>query len=271
MCLYTECSGYPLNSTDFLNYKQYMKLYRELAEYYYEIEKVGRKFDEEIDFLGKLFLKYNIKTALDLGCGSGEHVFALNQNGFNVRGIDISEEMAGIAKKRYPKCDFEIADLQTYKKEDLVDAIICMFGTFNYIIKDQEISDALVNIRESLRPKGLFILEIWNSSPVRKIKRKPIAPVSLSKVGSIMIKRNRGFRVASSPEGNENLVEVNFIYNLNQETVKDRHVMRVFSYSEIQTILMSIGFDILNNYSNFRMDKFQESAGRMLLICKRRP
>jgi hypothetical protein len=28
-----------------------MKLYRELAEYYYEIEKVGRKFDEEIDFL----------------------------------------------------------------------------------------------------------------------------------------------------------------------------------------------------------------------------
>lgn len=247
-----------------------MKLYTELAEYYYEIEKVGRKFEEEIEFLGKLFLKYNINTVLDLGCGSGEHVQALNQNGFKVRGIDISESMVEIAKKRYPKCEFEIADLQTYKKEDPMDAIICMFGTFNYIIKDQEISDALINIRESLRPKGLFILEIWNSSPVRKIKRKPIAPVSLSKVGGVMIKRNRGFRVASSPEGIENLVEVNFIFNLNQETVKDRHVMRVFSFSEIKTILLSIGFDILNNYSNFRMEKFQETAGRMLLICKRR-
>jgi tRNA G46 methylase TrmB len=59
-----------------------MKLYTELAEYYYEIEKVGRKFEEEIEFLGKLFLKYNIHTVLDVGCGSGEHVQALNQNGF---------------------------------------------------------------------------------------------------------------------------------------------------------------------------------------------
>jgi SAM-dependent methyltransferase len=246
-----------------------MKLYKELAEYYYEIEKVGRKFEDEIDFLGKLFSKYSIKSVIDLGCGSGEHVFALYKKGFEICGIDISDSMIDIAKKRYPDCNFELADLQSYKKEKLVDATICMFGTFNYLIKDEEIINSLKNIRDNIHPKGILVLEIWNSSPVKKIKRKAISPVSLSKVGGVMIKRNRGFRVASS-DGVDNLVEVNFIFNLNQEVVKDRHLMRVFSFSEIEELLSYAGFNVVHNYSNFKMELFQESAGRMILICKRK-
>jgi SAM-dependent methyltransferase len=247
-----------------------MKLYKELAEYYYEIEKVGRKFEDEIDFLRKLFGKYSIKSIVDLGCGSGEHVFALYQKGFEICGIDISDSMIDIAKKRYPDCNFQLADLQSYKIEKLVDAIMCMFGTFNYIIKDEDIINSLKNIRDNIHPKGILVLEIWNSSPVKKIKRKAIAPVSLSKVGNVMIKRNRGFRVANNSDGVDNLVEVNFIFNLNQEIVKDRHLMRVFSFSEIENLLSLSGFNVVHNYSNVKMEVFQESAGRMILICKRK-
>lgn len=32
-----------------------MKLYTELAEYYYEIEKSGRKFQEEVQFLDEIY------------------------------------------------------------------------------------------------------------------------------------------------------------------------------------------------------------------------
>ena len=71
-------------------------------------------------------------------------------------------------------------------------------------------------------------------------------------------------------DGVDNLVEVNFIFNLNQEIVKDRHLMRVFSFSEIENLLSLSGFNVVHNYSNVKMEVFQESAGRMILICKRK-
>lgn len=246
-----------------------MKLYRELAEYYYDIEKVGRSFDDEIDFLFRIFQQHSIKSIVDLGCGTGEHVSALQKRGFQIRGVDISETMIGVAKKRYPDCEFVLADLQSFKVEPTVDAVICIFGTFNYIIKDEDISKSLSSIYDLLPSKGILILEIWNSYPVQKIKKKPISPVSLSKVGNTMIKRNRGFRVANSPDGLPNLVEVNFIFNLNQEIIKDRHIMRVYSYEEITEILQCSGFELVSSFGNYKMEKFQDNAGRMVLICKR--
>lgn len=247
-----------------------MKLYKELAEYYYEIEKVGRNFSEEIDFLSKIFSNQGIKTVIDLGCGTGEHVHALQEKGFEITGVDISETMIDIAKKRYTNSKFILEDLQKYKVENPVDSVICIFGTFNYLIKNEDVSESIENIKNNLMPEGLLILEIWNSYPVQRIKKKPIAPVSLSKVGNMMIKRNRGFRVTDTPDGFSNLVEVNFIYNLNQETIKDRHIMRVYSHEEICIILDENGLEIINTYCNYRMDKFQDNAGRMVLICKRK-
>lgn len=246
-----------------------MKLYRELAEYYYDIEKVGRNFDDEIDFLFRTFQEHRIKSIIDLGCGTGEHVSALHKRGFKTKGVDVSETMIGVARKRYPDCDFILADLQNFKVDNSVDAVICIFGTFNYIIKDEDITTSLNNVYALLPKQGIFILEIWNSYPVQKIKKKPISPVSLSKIGDTMIKRNRGFRVAEGRDGLPNLVEVNFIFNLNQEIIKDRHIMRVYAYEEITEILQNSGFEIISSFGNYKMEKFQDNAGRMVLVCKR--
>ena len=54
-----------------------MKLYTELAEYYYEIEKSGRKFQEEVLFLDEIYKKHKVQSVLDIGCGTGEHVLGL--------------------------------------------------------------------------------------------------------------------------------------------------------------------------------------------------
>ena len=48
-----------------------MKLYTELAEYYYEIEKSGRNFQEEVLLLDEIYKKHKVKLVLDIGCGKG--------------------------------------------------------------------------------------------------------------------------------------------------------------------------------------------------------
>jgi 2-polyprenyl-3-methyl-5-hydroxy-6-metoxy-1,4-benzoquinol methylase len=77
-----------------------LKLYSDLAEYYFEIEKPGRRLDEEIHFVSEVFKRHKIQTVLDIGCGSGEHVKDLQGMGFKILGIDASPQMVETAKKK---------------------------------------------------------------------------------------------------------------------------------------------------------------------------
>lgn len=246
-----------------------MKLYSDLAEYYYEIEKIGRNFDVEIQFLIEQFNKYRVKSILDLGCGTGEHVTALQSRGFKTTGIDSSTAMLDVARRRYPHCTFQDAEIQELNSQSKFDAVMCLFGTFNYLTSDMEIEKSLKHLYNILKNSGLFIIEIWNAEPVLRIQRKPISHVGIVKVGKTTIVRNRGFRIKNSPD-ERNLVEVNYVYNVNQKEIKDRHLMRVFYSKEVIAFLNKHFFEVLHIYGNYSMEKFHNFGSRILIVARKR-
>ncbi len=245
----------------------YMKLYSDLAEFYYEIEKTNRSFQEEIQFVNSLFQKHKAKSVVDLGCGTGEHVTALQSMGYSIIGVDSSSSMLEIAKKRFPNCNFQTGLIQKFQSKQIFDAALCLFGTFNYLTNNEDIDAALIRLKKSLKPSGIAILEIWNSYPIQQIKRKPITTVSMTKVGKTIIKRNRGFRITAEEE-TKTIVEVNYIYHLDDKEIKDKHIMRVFSFSEIAQLLNRFQFQILNIFGNYGMAKFKQDSIRMILVIK---
>ena len=64
-------------------------------------------------------------AVLDIGCAGGIHVPLFLGIGRDLvyRGIDISEEMVGIAASRYPQLPFAVTDLMSYVPEKKVHAI----------------------------------------------------------------------------------------------------------------------------------------------------
>lgn len=58
------------------------------------------------------------KRALSLGCGSGEDTIWLHEKGAEATGIDLSEGLIKIARKRYPECDFQVMDMEKLEFED---------------------------------------------------------------------------------------------------------------------------------------------------------
>ncbi|HON15751.1 MAG TPA: hypothetical protein PLA51_04660 [Spirochaetota bacterium] len=51
-----------------------MKLYKELAEYYFAIESNHRNIVFDIQFINSYLSKYQNPSVLDIGCGTGEHL-----------------------------------------------------------------------------------------------------------------------------------------------------------------------------------------------------
>ena len=58
-----------------------------------------------------------VKTSLDLGCGTGVLCEILHAKGIKSSGMDFSEGMIEIAKKRNPDIFYEVADMIKYRPE----------------------------------------------------------------------------------------------------------------------------------------------------------
>ncbi|MCZ8239174.1 MAG: class I SAM-dependent methyltransferase [Leptospiraceae bacterium] len=245
-----------------------MKLYSDLAEYYFEIEKPGRRLDEEIHFISEVFKRHKIQTALDIGCGSGEHVKDLQGMGFKIFGIDASPQMVDIAKKRFPHCKFEVGKMEDYKLKSPVDGIVCLFGTFNYLTSNDEIKTYFQNAYKNLKTAGILILDVWNAEPIKRIKRKPLGLVANIKIGTTNIRRNRGFRLTRADD--QTMVEVNYVYHLDKSDIKDKHLMRVFYPRELETSIKDGKFEILNQFGGFSGEKFRRFGGRILYVLKKK-
>lgn len=249
-----------------------MKLYSELAEFYYEIEKPGRKFIQEVKFLDSIYKKHRVKSVLDLGCGTGEHSHAMKTLGYQVSGIDSSLEMINYAKKRFPEINFQVSEMQNYLMPNTYDGIYCIFGTFNYLTEEQDILRCIDITRKNLKPSGIFVLEVWNAVPFQIIKRKPMTTVSQSRVNGIKIQRDRGFKIKSIEPNpnNPTLVEVNYVYYLDSKELKDKHLMRVFKLDEVIGFLKKFQFELLHIFSNYTYEKYLQYGSRILIVLQKK-
>ena len=251
-----------------------MKLYEQLAEYYFAIENNNRNIFHDIDLIRSQVSGIQHPKLLDLGCGTGEHLWHLAQNGFICTGIDSSDDMIRIGRSRFPKkIEFICSDMRDIKYNEEFDIIISLFGSMNYLINNSDVDRFFHNMRLALKKNSVALLEIWNSSPISLIKEKPISKVSITKYSGISIERERGFRLVHN-ESEKTIVEVNYRYMVKGEhkrdILTDKHIMRPFTPEEISPFIVDNGFKIKAIYANSLKESFQNISNRMFLVLHKK-
>ncbi len=250
-----------------------MKLYNELAEYYFQIESQHRDIKSDIDLIRSFLFRKESPTLLDLGCGTGEHLNALKKYGIKCTGIDNSKSMLQVAQKRFPEgIIFEYGDLRDFDYYSRFDIVVSLFGSMDYMIDDDDVDKLFWNTWRSMKADGYGIFEIWNSEPVKKIKHKPLSAVSKILYNGAFIERHRGFQLVENDE-HRTVVKVDYRYNLQKGneliSLEDTHEMRAFSYSEITSFLTGNGFKIKEIYANSQLEPYNANSNKMLVIFKK--
>lgn len=110
--------------------------------------------------------KYGLPTkhVLELACGSGAMSILLAKYGYDVIGLDISEEMLMIAKDKALserlKIGFFQQDMTCYELNQSFDTVLCICDGMNYILEDEALESVFKRVHRSLKDEGVFIFDI---------------------------------------------------------------------------------------------------------------
>lgn len=102
---------------------------------------------------------------LDVCCGPGRHVLAMAQQGFVPVGIDSKPEFVEyareVARRRHFTVDLRVADARDFRLELPCEAAAVFENTLS-VIRPEEVSQVLCNIRQALVEKGRFFCDLDN-------------------------------------------------------------------------------------------------------------
>jgi SAM-dependent methyltransferase len=223
-----------------------MSVFKEYSHYYNLLYK-DKDYIGEVDYIDGLIQKHALskpQTVLNLGCGTGKHDSLLAQKGYQITGVDFSNDMLEIARENHPNIDFFEGDIRTLKLHKTFDVVLSLFHVISYQTLNKDIYDAFLTAKTHLKTGGIFIFDFWYGPSV--IAEMPSKRIREVEDDTLKIVRY------TTPEifPNENRVDVHFDVEITNKLtaevtkLKELHQMRYLFLPELRQLLNSVGFMI---------------------------
>lgn len=212
---------------------------------YYDLLYHNKDYNAEANYITECIRSYfpNAKTILEFGSGTGGHGLILQKKGFDIYGLERSNQMVDEARLHGFSC--EEADIIDFEIDRKFDVVISLFHVISYINDNTSLVKVFGNASKCLSSGGLFIFDVWYTPAV--YHQKP--EIRIKKVESEEISVIR----MAEPEihTNKNVVDVNYTIMVKDKNTekwiefREKHPMRHFSIPEIGLLAEITGFGIL--------------------------
>lgn len=236
-------------------------LYREMAGYYDLLYGArGKSYRKESTFVESMVRKYGNggKLLLDVGCGTGSHMVFLKEK-FKVAGIDLSNEMLAIARRKLHGARLLREDMRNFKLHQTFDVITCLFSTINYNRSEHDYLRTFRNFASHLNYGGIAIIELFLREGVDAEGRFSF---DTFEKGNVHVGRMGGSR----RDGNLATVIYAYVVKKGRDTAvrTEQSRMGVYSSSEIKRMAEQAGFRLL------KLDRSSRNPfGRSYLVLKK--
>lgn len=231
-------------------------------------DKVWGKYDydRDVKFLDGLFRRNGCRSVIDVGCGTGNHSVRLSKLGYAVTGIDISQSMLRIARKKSAKAKvrFLHGDMRKLTKmtpkSRKFDAAICLGQVFSHLMADKDVRTFLIELHKILRRNGLFVFCARNAKKINdeyldRLRLDHIA--NEEKLQLVMLSYN------SRDLQDRSVLVWRPIYLLKEDGKMDlqvrEHKLRWFEFLRLKEMVEKGGFEIAAVYSGPVKKKFREN------------
>lgn len=228
---------------------------------YYSILYQNRDETEARQFIDALLERLHPPVGarmLDLACGKGRFSIYLAEKGFDVTGLDLSDNSIRYARQfESDKLAFYTHDMRLPYRVRYYDYIFSFFTSFGYFDTDRDHIRTLKSIRTGLRAGGIFVLDFFNARYVRNglpaMEEKELEgirfQISKSEVGLFVTKSIR-------------FEDAGRAYRFEER-------VRLYEQADLERLFREAGLEVVATYGNYSLQSFDiQYSPRIILVAR---
>ncbi|WP_027725728.1 class I SAM-dependent DNA methyltransferase [Tuberibacillus calidus] len=133
---------------------------------FYDVLMSDAPYDLWVEFLKRKTLQYGITGGrlLDVGCGTGTLALMLSATGYQVTGVDLSEEMLAVALDKALQEDVNVhfiqQDMRHLDLGETFEVVTAFCDVMNYLENESDVMSSLQSVYHHLAPGGLFLFDV---------------------------------------------------------------------------------------------------------------
>lgn len=245
-----------------------MEAYKSFARVY-DMFMDNVPYEEWCEYLTGLLAEYGVKEGilLDLGCGTGSLTELLAQKGYDMIGVDNSEDMLEIAVEKREKSGLDILylmqDMREFELYGTVQAAVSICDSINYIQEYEELVQVFSLVNNYLDPDGIFIFDCNTEYKYEELLADNV--IAENREEGSFIWENYYYEDERMNEYDLTLfIKEGEQYSKYEET----HYQRCYSLEEIKSALESAGMKLEAVYDAFTREAPKPDSERIYIIAR---
>ncbi|MEH6762857.1 class I SAM-dependent methyltransferase [Aequorivita antarctica] len=224
---------------------------------YYHILYKDRNHREAALFMNALTNYLNLNkgdTILDLACGRGRHAKYLYKQGFDVTGIDLSEDSIEYAKQyEKPRLSFEVHDMcLPYPKK--FDTVLNLFTSFGYFENEIDNLRTIKAINAELKPSAYAVIDFLNA----ELAIKKLIPSEKKKIGDIV------FNIEKYVEKGYIVKNIRFTDGGTDYHYVER--VRALTLEDFESYFKEAGITLKKVFGDYKLNDFNRNTSERLIL-----
>ena len=248
-----------------------MEAYTSFAEVYDQFMD-NVPYREWADFLQEILQKEGINDGLvlDLGCGTGSMTEELAGRGYDMIGVDNSEDMLEIAMEKRQESGHDILylmqDMQEFELYGTVRAVVSVCDSVNYVTEKEELEQVFRLVNNYLDPGGIFVFDFNTEYKYREVLGD--RTIAENREDSSFIWDNYYYEEEHMNEYELTLfiqeADQKELYHKYQET----HFQRTYTLEEIRELLEKSGLRFVAAYEDYTKEAPGKGSERICVVAR---
>ena len=200
---------------------------------------------------------------LDLCCGPGRHSLELARRNYAVTGVDRNVTFLQQARKKAESegllLEFVDEDMRNFCRQEAFDAVLLLYTSFGYFEEQDQNFKVLLNVYQSLRKGGVFIIEVMGKEVLARIFRERDWG---EKNGIIHLEERKIIENWSKIENRWIIIDKN--------TRKEFNFTHwIYSAQELSSLLHKCGFNSIGVYGSLEGGPYDNTARRLVTVARK--
>jgi SAM-dependent methyltransferase len=243
--------------------------YGEFA-HYYDLLMADAPYEQWVSYTNHAIKMYapQTKSIIDLGCGTGEIAIRLSKNGYDLTGVDLSNEMLAIAHQKSVESNTTITwteqDIRSLKSPHKYDMAVSFCDVVNYLVDEKDVGSFFSNVYNTLSDGGLFLFDVHSETYLHHFLMNQTFAEVQENVSYIWF--------CDQGENDSVHHDLTFFVKGVDNTYKrfdEFHIQRTYPIAFYQNILQNIGFTVLGIHSDFSFNELKENGDRIFFTCQK--